>query len=242
MDTDLRPNRPSILLSKRASTLYGITMSMIITLLLITSTVRFVTNNVPIYLFLFERYGVEENTGIPRTELSRISSEFQHYFSSDTRYIDIEAEVYGVKRKLFSHDELLHMVDVKELFNLVWAIQFISIVLAFCGAFLAIIVYKSAGIHMVINSVKTGAVLAVGITILFAIVSIAAFGPLFTLFHEIGFRNDLWKLDSRTSFLVQIFPFGFWRDIAIIVSGLILVESLILIVAARVSRLFRINP
>lgn len=239
MDSDLRSEKPSMLLSSHARSLYGIAISIIVTLVLITSPVRFVTNSVPIYLFLFERYGVEENTGIPRIELSRISREFQHYFSSDVRYIDIEAEVHGVKRKLFSEDELLHMVDVRGLFQLVWAIQFVSILLAVGSGLLVISVFKSRGVFLVINSIQSGAILAAGLTLLFIIASLIAFGPLFNLFHELGFRNDLWKLDPSTSFLVQIFPFGFWRDIAVIVGGLILLESLVLMAVSRAYFLFK---
>ena len=241
MDPTLIPNSPSILASRRARSLYGITISLIVMLILITSTIRFVTNNVPIYLFLFERYGVEEATGIPRTELSRISTEFQHYFSSDARYIDIAAEVHGVRRSLFSQDELLHMVDVKGLFQLVWAVQLASIILASCSGLLVIAAFRSAGVRIVVNSLAIGGMLAAGLTILFVIMSIVAFGPLFTLFHELGFRNDLWKLDPRTNLLVQIFPFGFWRAIAVITGGLILLESFILIAGSRAYLLLRMK-
>ncbi len=55
-------------------------------------------------------------------------------------------------------------------------------------------------------------VLAVGM------VSLVAFGPLFTAFHEVIFANDFWKLDPRTSFLVRMFPFNFWLETTIILA------------------------
>lgn len=44
---------------------------------------------------------------------------------------------------------------------------------------------------------------------LFALVG---FDTLFLKFHQLSFANDFWQLDSRTDFLVMLFPQDFWFD------------------------------
>ena len=56
------------------------------------------------------------------------------------------------------------------------------------------------------GSLTAALILAVG---LFALLG---FDTLFTKFHEISFTNDFWQLDSRTDFLVMLFPEEFWFD------------------------------
>jgi integral membrane protein (TIGR01906 family) len=67
----------------------------------------------------------------------------------------------------------------------------------------------------------------------FGITAALGFDTLFTRFHELSFRNDLWILDPDRDRLVQIFPFAFWQLAAGLLIGLTLAESVLLGVAAR---------
>ena len=52
------------------------------------------------------------------------------------------------------------------------------------------------------------------------------FDQAWTTFHEIVFRNDLWKLNPATDRLIQMFPEPFWKDMTIVVGGLTAAEAL----------------
>ena len=43
------------------------------------------------------------------------------------------------------------------------------------------------------------------------VLSLVAFGTLFTLFHQIFFPGGNFSFDPRTQHLVQLYPFGFWE-------------------------------
>ena len=55
--------------------------------------------------------------------------------------------------------------------------------------------------------------------------SLVAFDQLFLLFHYIGFPQGNFLFDTRTSYLVQVFPFGFWRDITLLIGAMTLAEA-----------------
>ena len=73
--------------------------------------------------------------------------------------------------------------------------------------------------------------LAVGVVVL-GVVALVAFDQLFETFHEIFFPPGSFLFDPRTDKLVQLFPFDFWQETAIVVGAVILVISIIVAVVA----------
>ena len=73
--------------------------------------------------------------------------------------------------------------------------------------------------------------LAVGVVVLGA-VALVAFDQLFETFHEIFFPPGSFLFDPRTDKLVQLFPFDFWQETAIVVGAVILVMSIVVAVVA----------
>ena len=75
------------------------------------------------------------------------------------------------------------------------------------------------------RSVRNGAsVLAVAIVAL-GVVGLVAFDQLFETFHEIFFPPGSFLFDPRTDKLVQLFPFDFWQETALVVGGVIIVVA-----------------
>ena len=202
-------------------------------LLLVTTNVRLATNSVPLHLSLFERHNVTQRSGITAEGLRSVDREVLHYFNTEMEPLYVEAEVYGLRRSLFSEPEVVHMADVKKLFNLTWRVQ--GAAALFLGlTVLASIAYLRGGAwRMVATWVRNGAMLSGGAILAIGAVAAVAFDPLFTLFHRLGFRNDLWLLDPRRDLLVQIYPFGFWQEITLLIGLAALVEAVLLFFAAR---------
>jgi hypothetical protein len=57
---------------------------------------------------------------------------------------------------------------------------------------------------------RAGAMTAATVIVL-AVVSLVAFGALFTLFHQLFFPGGNWSFDPATQHLVQLYPFAFWQ-------------------------------
>jgi hypothetical protein len=57
---------------------------------------------------------------------------------------------------------------------------------------------------------RAGAAAAIGVAGL-GVISLVAFGTLFSLFHEVFFPGGNWAFDPSTQRLVQLYPFTFWQ-------------------------------
>ena len=72
------------------------------------------------------------------------------------------------------------------------------------------------------RAVRGGAIgLSVGVVIV-GIVGFFAFDQLFELFHEVFFPPGSYLFDPATDRLVQLFPFAFWDETAMVVGAAIL--------------------
>jgi len=208
--------------------------SLAVMLVLITTNVRLATNSISLYAFLFERHNVSERTGISPDGLRTVGTQVQAYFSTEVGPLYVEAEVYGLRRPLFSEAEVAHMADVKGLFHLTWRVQGASGLFLLLMVIAAAVRFRGGAWYVLATWTRNGAALTAATVAAVGAVSAVAFGPLFTLFHRLGFRNDLWLLDPRTDLLVQFFPFGFWRDVTLLIGLAAVVEAGLLFFAAHV--------
>ena len=111
--------------------------------------------------------------------------------------------------------EQSHMRDVRTVFHGLWILAAISVV----GLVLA---SRRADRAATWRAVRGGAIgLAIG-TVIVGIVGLVAFDQLFELFHEIFFPAGSYDFDPLTSKLVQLFPFDFWFETAIVVGAVII--------------------
>lgn len=198
----------------------------LIAIVLVTTTVRFAVGSLPMWMVLFEQNRVAANTGIALDELYKLGEQFQAYFRSNTKEpLRVEAPVYGVRQPLFNDKEVAHMKDVKQAFRITFKAQVVTAMLAIIALASARLVWQEQSTPMIGRWLKCGALATAVFVVAIGLLSVVAFGPLFTLFHQVLFRNDFWLLDPSTDMLVRIFPFGFWRDMTIAIGVLTLLMA-----------------
>jgi hypothetical protein len=73
---------------------------------------------------------------------------------------------------------------------------------------------------------RAGATASLAVVAL-ALVSLVAFEPLFTLFHQVFFPGGNWAFDPATQRLVQLYPFAFWQIAAAALGVLVLALGLV---------------
>jgi len=116
--------------------------------------------------------------------------------------------------------ERSHMVDVRTVFRGLWILATISVVVLVVAA-------RRADRAATWQAVRRGAIgLAVG-TVALGVVGLVAFDQLFEAFHEIFFPAGSFLFDPRADKLVQLFPFDFWQETALVVGAAIIVVSLV---------------
>jgi integral membrane protein (TIGR01906 family) len=119
---------------------------------------------------------------------------------------------------LYNERELSHMLDVKNLIQLmliVWPLIGIAVLgiglLAMRGGWLALF-WQAVG---------RGGWSAVGLIAAILVAVLVSFNALFTGFHKIFFSGDTW-LFLFTDSLIRLFPLPFWQDAFIVMGGLVL--------------------
>ena len=194
-------------------------------LLLVTSNVRLAAGSLTLYAALFERNHVVERTGITTEGLREVGRQVQAYFDGDAEPLRVTATVLGVERDLFGPDEVAHMADVKQLFRKTYRVQGASALFLAAVALLAVLRLRGRAYPVLARGLRRGSLLTVAVIAVLGGGSLVAFDQLFSLFHYLGFPQGNYVFDTRTDYLVRVFPFGFWRDITLFIGLLTLIEA-----------------
>jgi integral membrane protein (TIGR01906 family) len=195
---------------------------------LVTANIRFLSGEVRLYERGFREYDAEKATGIRLAELDRAAAEIIAYFENDAGTLRILVTEDGEEVSLFNARETEHMSDVKTLMRLVFRLNEISLAVVITYMAARYLWAREASIRMLAREALiafgwAGAVLG-GL----AVVALMGFDALWTRFHEIAFRNDLWRLDPDTDHLIQMFPEAFWEETALFVAVMTLAEVLLI--------------
>jgi integral membrane protein (TIGR01906 family) len=77
--------------------------------------------------------------------------------------------------------------------------------------------------------------LMVAIVLFVGIASAIDFDDLWTRFHQVAFRNDLWELDPTRDYLIMLFPEPFWYAATLRLALGITLQSLVLAVVGALA-------
>jgi integral membrane protein (TIGR01906 family) len=138
---------------------------------------------------------------------------------------DFDVQVAGAL--VLEAREQAHMRDVRNVFMALYVAAAVAVVVLLVAA------WRVRDRRRLWAAVRRGAiVLAVGVVAL-GLVALVAFDSLFSIFHEIFFPAGSYTFDPSTERLVQLFPFQFWQESAVVVGIVILAISAAVAVIAR---------
>ena len=224
----------------RINRVFGLLFLIAFTVVLVTSNVRWAFNSLPLYELGFSRNQVSRATGLGEKQLSEAARQIRDYFNSSEELLDVRiTTVDGTSRELYDSREVIHMRDVKELASTVYRVQEGAFVYLFLFATLGFFVLGNDFAWRLRRLLLQGSILTVSLVVLVGLASLVVFGPLFVLFHQLSFSNDLWQLDPRTSSLVAMFPQGFWLDATLLIGIASIVEAGVVVVLLIVIRWWR---
>lgn len=163
----------------------------------------------------YNENNVMESTKMDIGELMKLTDEIQDFLFDKREDFRIEGIVAGVKGQIFNEREIVHMDDVKVLFQKGIALRNILAVillgiLAYGIKTRKAYVFKAlfaSGVVYFIFMIVTGSLLYFD------------FSKYFNLFHEIFFRNDYWILDPDESVLINLVPLNFFISITLRIVG-----------------------
>ena len=202
----------------RRYSICGSLIIVLIPLVFLSTSVRIEMNSPSLYTRGFEMYGVSETTGLDEEQLDEIVTGLIDYFNSRVETPQMQVTSTDGRKFALYHDyELIHLEDVKGLFDLNSLVQSFSLLAV---VFVTALALSRSRQLAVLLSLRSGAVFALGGLILGAVLFTLDFGEMFVGFHLLLFDNPFWQLDPRTDYLVMLFPFHFWQDMFMLAGGM----------------------
>jgi len=200
---------------------------MCIPLFLLTSVIAVAINSQWLYGHSFNTYGVQETTGIEKSELEKAATQITRYFNSSEEYLSVIVIKDGADFVLFNEKEVAHMKDVKALVRLDYYVLLGTGLFMLFYSVLNIFYLRSAFYRPLASAVFRGGSITIGLILILGIIAVADFDVFFTAFHMISFANDFWLLDPNSDYLIMLFPGGFWYDCVIYIAVAIVVSALV---------------
>lgn len=177
---------------------------------LLSSAVRLEMSSLGLYLRGFRVYSVAEITGLSSPQLTEAATRLVRYFNTLAQTPQlVVTHASGSTFDLYHDYELIHLADVKVLFDINSMVQSVSLLLVVTLILAGFAFGRSADVRTALRRGSTLTLLLLGFT---ALAFLMDFQQMFVLFHLAAFDNSFWLLDPLTDYLVMLFPLGFWQD------------------------------
>jgi integral membrane protein (TIGR01906 family) len=188
--------------------LVSIAFVVLLPFLIIGTSLRSLVTDSDFMLAGFRDNQVAATTGLDDPTLQRIADAFVAYFQAPPGQIQMEVTAFGRSRALFNDREVAHMEDVQALVQFFLRMQVVAAAVVALRLVFAVAFDREPvpiGREMLISTA-----LMVALVVLVGVLSLIDFDGLWTRFHQIAFRNDLWLLDPTRDYLIMLFPEPFW--------------------------------
>ena len=200
-----------------------------IPVLIVSTTVRVYSHSADLYRAGFDKYHINQRTGISNLQLGEVARQMVDYFSGKSQTPQLTVTKKGGPSPLYNGKELVHLEDVRSIVQIFTNLQVASILL-FVG--LAVYIFFKSGLRRMLSGIQIGSVITAVLTGILIVWALIDFDGLFLLFHYISFSNDLWILDPSKDYLIMMFPEGFFNDAAILIVSTIIGEAAVIWLAA----------
>ena len=174
--------------------------------------------NPEFYTTRYEKYDYATTIRVNPEGLNESITVLLDYIDDKRDNIDCTIEYKGVVRKAFNERETLHMIDVKQLY-----LNALKVMIGAAIVGMVILFYFLTKERKLLLSFLTRGFLRMTYTIttmfiFFGIWIATDFTSFWNWFHTLFFDNDLWLLDPRTSFMINMLPEQIFSQLVITIA------------------------
>lgn len=212
--------------------LVSLAFVLLLPLLIIGTSLRGLVTDRDLMLRGFRDNHVATTTGLDDPQLQRIADAFVAYLQAPPGQIQMQVTAFGQSRLLFNDKEVGHMEDVQGLIQFFLRMQ---IVAAAAVALRVVVAIGSDHATAPIGrDLLWSTALMVALVALVGVLSLMDFDALWTRFHQIAFRNDLWQLDPSRDYLIMLFPEPFWFTATISMATRVALQTVLIAIVGLV--------
>ncbi len=189
--------------------------SIVIALFLLLSAVKITLNFRPLYYFDVNYLKISETTQMNKSEIIENYDVLIDYLST---FNDKPLEFPTLP---MSEKGRIHFEDVKNIFIKIDYFLVVLLLLSIIGIFY---LFKKKEYQFF----QYSSFFLLGIPVLLFIPLLINFNAVFTLFHNITFRNDYWLFNPETDPIITLLPQRFFMHSALLILIIITIESFLL--------------
>jgi integral membrane protein (TIGR01906 family) len=215
--------------------LISLAFVLLLPLLVISTSLRGLVTDRDLMLRGFRDNQVAVTTGLDDAQLARIADAFVAYFQGPPGQIQMQVTAFGQPRALFNDREVTHMEDVQALIQWFLHMQFVAAAVVAVRIAAGVVFDRTPG--PIGREMLWSTALMVALVVLVGVLSLVDFEGLWTRFHQIAFRNDLWQLDPTRDYLIMLFPEPFWFTATIRMATTVALQT-VLLAAVGVALIF----
>lgn len=207
-------------------------------LFIVLQAVDFFSFNRSFYALIYDELGTAERIGISRDDLERATDVLLDYIRDDRDDLELTVAISDDElMPMFNEREILHMVDVKELYANAMIVKWVCLTLVLALGVIYLLRFSPRDAVQLIHRGYVRALVVFGTLVLgIAIFVWTDFNRFWNYFHHIFFRNDLWILNPATDRMILMVPSEFFYGLVVRIVGasvITMVLTLILFVFWR---------
>jgi integral membrane protein (TIGR01906 family) len=206
--------------------LVSLAFVLLLPMLIIGTSLRGLVTDRELMLRGFRDNQVAATTGLDDPQLQRIADAFVAYFQGPPGQIQMQVIAFGQSRPLFNDKEVAHMEDVQSLIQFFLKMQLVAAVAVVLR--LGVAVFSDRARAPIGRELLWSTGLMVALVVLVGVLSLMDFDALWTRFHQIAFRNDLWQLDPTRDYLIMLFPEPFWFTATIRMATTVALQTIVM--------------
>src|SRR5712692_10806975 len=215
--------------------LLSLAFVLLLPLLIIGTSLRGLVTDRDLMLRGFRDNQVATTTGLDDPQLQRIADAFVAYFQGPPGQIQMQVTAFGKSRPLFNDKEVAHMEDVQSLIQFFLRMQIVAAAAVVLRLGVAVVSERATA--PIGRELLWSTGLMVALVVVVGVLSLMDFDALWTRFHQIAFRNDLWQLDPSRDYLIMLFPEPFWFTATIRMATSVALQT-VLVAAIGVGLMF----
>jgi integral membrane protein (TIGR01906 family) len=187
----------------------------------------------PLYYFIspsyiasqYARPGFPPSSRFTPDERQRLSDVLVNYLRGRASLDDMASLRTASGQIALRSHEVEHMVDVKGVTDAFFIAHPVALVLLLLGGWFL----WRMGRHEFAKALRRGLWLTGGLMLLVLLTSLIDFDVFFTKFHELFFAPGTWMFFAEDT-LIQLYPLVFWIDTTLLLSGVILLQAVVVYV------------